>query len=66
MEVKNRNAGKLPPAFGKAGMLVLEGNTGPEQSGTFTKNRLFAPKKVPCTANPPPADPNAHAHWIRI
>ena len=43
-------------------MLDLEGNTGPEQLGTFTENRLFAPTKVPCTANLPSTDLKAHAH----
>jgi hypothetical protein len=43
-------------------MLDLEGNTGPKRSGPFTENKLFAPQKVPCTANSPSADPNAHEH----
>ena len=59
IEVKNRNAGKLPPAFGKACMLYLDGNTGP---GPFTENRLFAPNQVLCAANSPSADPKAHTH----
>ena len=42
-------------------MLRLEGNTGPEQPGSFTKHKIFAPKRVAFTANPPSADPKAHA-----
>jgi hypothetical protein len=29
-------------------MLQLEGNTGPEQSGTFTENMLFAANVMIC------------------
>ena len=43
-------------------MLHLTGNTGPEKSGTFMENRLFAPNEVPCPANSPSVDPEAHVH----
>jgi hypothetical protein len=44
IEVENRNAGKLPPAFGKGGMLNLEGLIGSAQPGTFTNHELFKSK----------------------
>ena len=54
IEGENRNAGKLPPAFGNGGMLKLVGPIGSAQPGTFTKHKLFASKAAY-------SGPNAHS-----
>ena len=41
IEISNRQAGKLPPAFGTGGMLELEGRIGPARPGPFTNHNFF-------------------------
>lgn len=53
LEVENRNAGKLPPAFGQGGMLNISTPLGHVKPGTFTDHKLFESKahqKMPVTS----------------
>jgi hypothetical protein len=49
IEISNRQAGKLPPAFGTRGMLDLEGHTGPARLGPFASHNFFGWCHAPCT-----------------
>jgi hypothetical protein len=57
VELENRKAGILPPAFGSGSMLDLADCTGTKQLDSLTKFKLFEHENVMGPSDPIPSDP---------
>jgi hypothetical protein len=60
VELENRKASKLPPAFGSGGMLDLEERTRTKQLDPCTKFKLFECKNAIGPSDSIPPDPKTH------